>query len=70
MQWLDAETYLDVTRKNYSSHLTFPFSLFYLSSQHKAVEHFIMRGAPLESHPDERKMEVCMYVCIRVFACM
>ena len=58
-QWMDSQNYVNVTRSSHAKLLHFPFSLFYLSWQHKAIRQFLMRGAPPETTQEQRGMEVC-----------
>ncbi len=58
VQWLDASNYLEVTRKKYGKILSFPFSLYYLSSHHKSAQHLLMRGAPLDCTSEVKGIEV------------
>lgn len=58
MQWLDTDNYLNVTRLKYGKLLAFPRSLFYLSSNRKSVNNFIMRGSSPETTVEGKKIEL------------
>ncbi|XP_064393246.1 metaxin-3-like [Halichondria panicea] len=57
-KWLNSQNYIDFTRSSYAKILYFPVTLFYLSWQHRAVGHLIMRGAPPDLTLEQRGLEL------------